>query len=138
MAMIPADSHPALAVYLRRMQVPPMAERPDGAVMLVFREGFRVGFHPAGHGDLVMEARIVGLSGLGPAAVDAVCKFALELAGQRSWQELDALALSADGTALLLQQWIPSDCSTAALERQIDAYLAALSGWRKALAQEIA
>ncbi len=137
MAMIPAGSHRALAAYLRKMQVASVPDRLDGAVMLVFREGFRVGFHPAGPGDLVMEARILTAPGARPDRIEALCKTALERAGQRAWDALDALAVSADGTALLLQQWVPADCSVAALERQIDAYLGAVAWWRVALTAEM-
>lgn len=138
MVMNRADRHPALNTYLRRLKIDPPADRVDGAVALVFREGLRITFHPVGRGDLVLEARIADLSGLPDVAVEQLCKAAIEGAGQRPWEALDGLALSADGGALQLHHWVSAECPLTGLEQQIEAYLAAVLFWRGALEREAA
>ncbi|WP_302174049.1 hypothetical protein [uncultured Hydrogenophaga sp.] len=136
-----ADRHPALNAYLQRLQprLPAArADRPGGTVVLVFREGLRVTFHPVGRGDLVLEARIMDLSERSPADVGALCKRALELAGQRPWHHVDGMAVSPDGSALQLHLWVPADCSVQGLEQQVDDFLSALTSWRSAMGLESA
>lgn len=136
-----AVNHPALLAYLQRLLPGMPADRrgrPDGAVALVFAEGLRVTFHPVGQGDLVLEARIAELSGRSRTDIDELCRQAIELAGQRPWSAVDNIALSPDGAALLLQQWVSALCPLRGLEQQVDDFLSALMSWRRAMGLETA
>ena len=122
-------NHAGFAGYMLRARLGEGAARNDGAVALVFDGNMRVLLHPAGHGDLVLEAQLRPLAAT-PAQSDYVLMDALEVAGNRPPKEADYLVLSPEQDRLLLQQRIGAAASADEFEVALGRFLDSLTGWR--------
>jgi hypothetical protein len=122
-------NHAGFSGYMLRARLDPGTPRADGAVALVFDGNMRVLLHPAGSGDLVLEAQLRTL----PASTllaDEVLKDALAVAGRRGPEDADYLVLSPDQDRLLLQQCIGAAASADDFEIALGRFLDSLTGWR--------
>lgn len=126
---MPSPQHAGFAGYLLRSRLDPGAPRPDGAFALVFDGNMRVLLHPAGRGDLVLEAQLRQVPASASQADDMLVD-ALAIAGRRSGIDADCLVLSQDSNRLLLQQRIGAAASADEFEQSLGRFLDALTGWR--------
>lgn len=121
--------HAGLQGYLLRARLEPGAERPDGAIAIVFDGNQRVLIHPAGRGDLVFESLVCPLPPSRPQA-DRLLDNAARHAGERSPAEADCLVLHGEPEQLMLQQRVASDASSDEFETGLANFLNALTRWR--------
>jgi hypothetical protein len=126
---MPSLDHAGLNGYMLRARLKPGAPRSDGAVALVFDGNMRVLMHPAGRGDIVLEARLQALPP-SESQADGMLLDALAEAGRRPASFGDAVVLSADQDVLLLQQRIHADASADEFETTLGHFLDSLTGWR--------
>lgn len=122
-------NHAGFAGYMLRARLGAGAPRSDGAVALVFDGNMRVLLHPAGRGDLVLEAQLRPLAG-SPAQSDHVLTDALAVAGRRAPADADYLVLSPQQDRLLLQQRIVAAASADEFEVALGHFLDSLTAWR--------
>ena len=128
-----SQRHDGLASYLaRRNQVGAADERSDGAVVLVFDEQYRVFCRPAPRGDLVFETTLTALPD-DAARSDALLGEAVRLAAQGLEVQPDALVLSEDERALLLQRRLPADAGSGEFEQGLEDFVNAIGAWRRGL-----
>jgi hypothetical protein len=121
--------HAGFSGYMLRARLNPGAPREDGAVALVFDGNMRVLLHPAGRGDLVLEAQVRELP-TGARQADDLLLDALRVAGERPAADADYLVLPAGQDRLLLQQRIAAAASADEFEIALGRFLDALTGWR--------
>jgi hypothetical protein len=122
-------NHAGFSGYMLRARLQPGAKRSDGAVALVFDTNMRVLLHPAGHGDIVLEAQLRPLP-TSLAAADDMLMDALAVAGQRQPGDADYLVLSPEQDRLLLQQRIGAAASADEFEIALGRFLNSLTSWR--------
>lgn len=122
--------HNGLAGYLARHRMQLQEDRVDGAVTLLVDQRYRIFCRPAPHGDLVLESRVIDLPNDTNAA-DSLIQECLYASWVRMPDYQDIPALSDDGEAILIQQRIPSDASVNEVETALEAYVNALSDWRR-------
>lgn len=122
-------NHAGFSGYMLRARLEPGAPRADGAAALVFDGNMRVLLHPAGHGDLVLEAQIRVLPTAATVADDALMN-ALTIAGNREPGDADCLTLSPEEDRLMLQQRVGAAASADEFENALGKFLDALTGWR--------
>lgn len=127
---MPEQMHNGLSVYLQRMNIDPGPSRSDAAIVLVVGQRFRIHCRPAPFGDLAFECRILDIPALQNEADDLIRECMLA-----SWSRMhefsDVPVLSADSTALMLQQRLSADSTAAEFELALEAYANALSDWRR-------
>lgn len=122
--------HGGLASYLARNQFDPAEERPDGAIVLVFDEKYRVFCRPASRGDLVLETTLTTLPE-DAGRCDALLGEALRLAAPSLDTRADALVLSEDECALLLQRRLSADAASDEFEQGLEQFVNATGAWRR-------
>lgn len=128
----PLQRHVALADYLQRNRISMESERGDGALVVVYDRQYRVHFHPAQHGDVVLEARVKVLPASAQAAMQ-VLEHALGLA-MAFWDEsAETLALASDERSLLLQRRISEYATLGEFEQALEDFLNSLASWRREL-----
>ena len=121
--------HAGLAGYMLRARLGPAAPRPDGAVASVFDGTLRVRLHPAGRGDLVLEAQLCALPS-STARADDMLEDALIMAAHREPEDADCLVLAPEQDCLLLLQRIGADASADQFEGALGRFLDSLTSWR--------
>ncbi|MDB5840440.1 MAG: hypothetical protein JWQ23_2392 [Herminiimonas sp.] len=129
---MPDALHVGLAGYLSRNRFSGDDEREDGALVLVIDDQYRVFCHPAQHGDLVFEARLMVLPDSGQQVYE-VLRQAMQYAAGRLAQFADTLVLSRDESTLLLQQRISADATGSEFEESLENFLNAIATWRRSL-----
>jgi hypothetical protein len=122
-------NHAGFSGYMLRERLSPGAPRADGAVALVFDGNMRVLLHPAGRGDLVLEAQIRVLPSAAAVTDDALMD-AMTIAGNRAPADADCVVLSPEEDRLMLQQRIGAAVSADEFEIALGRFLDALTGWR--------
>ncbi|RYX93963.1 MAG: hypothetical protein EOO28_16390 [Comamonadaceae bacterium] len=126
---MPGLDHAGFAGYALRTRLRDGAPRNDGAVALVFDGNMRVLLHPAGRGDLVLEAQLRSLP-LATSQSDHAVLGALEIAGRRPPADADYLVLSPGQDRLVLQQRIGVAASADEFELALGRFLDSLTAWR--------
>jgi hypothetical protein len=121
--------HAGFSGYLLRARIQAGVPRSDGSVALVFDGNMRVVLHPAGRGDIVLEAQLRTFAG-SDARTDEVLADALVMAAHREPHESDCLVLAPEEDRLLLQQRVGADASADEFEISLGHFLHALTGWR--------
>lgn len=124
--------HVALMAYLQRNRIDADSERGDGAVVVVFDRQYRVCFHPAQHGDVVLEARLKVLPATAEQAASTLER-ALRLAPQRWDESAETLALAADERSLLLQRRVSEYATVSEFEQVLEDFVNSLADWRREL-----
>jgi hypothetical protein len=124
-----SHAHAGFAGYMLRARLAPGEPLDDGAIPLVFDGNMRVVLHPAGRGDLVVEAQVRELPASAQLADDALMN-ALTVAGRRAPTDPDCLVLAPEQNRLMLQQRIPAAASADEFEQALGSFLNALTGWR--------
>jgi hypothetical protein len=124
-----SHTHAGLAGYMLRARLDAGAPRPDGATVLVFDGNMRVMLHPAGRGDLVLEAQVSMLPDAA-ALADEMILGALAVAGQRPPVDADCLVLPPEANRLVLQRRIGAAASADEFEIALGRFLDALTAWR--------
>ncbi|WP_395687948.1 CesT family type III secretion system chaperone [Caenimonas koreensis] len=122
-------NHAGFAGYTLRARLDPGAPRADGSVALVFDGNMHVLLHPAGRGDIVLEAQVRALPLASLLADDAIMD-ALAVAGQRPPLDADYLVLSPDEDRLMLQHRIGAAASADEFEVALGRFLDSLTSWR--------
>jgi hypothetical protein len=122
-------NHAGFSGYALRARLNPAAPRADGAVALVFDGSMRVLLHPAGHGDLVLEAQL-RLLPESLALADEMLMDALAVAARRAPGHADYLVLSPEQDRLMLQQRIGAAASADEFEIALGRFLDSLTSWR--------
>ncbi len=127
---MPEQIHNGLAGYMARQSLGSPERRPDGAVVLVVDQRYRIFCHPAPFGDLVFECRVTELP-VSPAAADEMIRECLLASFARMRDAADAPVLSDDGRTVMLQQRLAADASIDEFEQALQDFANALSAWRR-------
>jgi hypothetical protein len=124
--------HAGLAAYLRAQAMTEGTPRADGAIVLVFDRRYRVCCRPAPGGDLVLETQLGELPAE-PQRCEEMFELALQHAASRLAEHVDAVALSHDERALMLQQRVAADASAGDVRRGLEAFTNSIAVWRRHL-----
>lgn len=127
--MTPEIRHAGMEGYLLRSRIQPGPARPDGAIALVFDANLRVLVHPAGRGDIVLEASVCSLPSQTFQA-DRLLDMLARQAAVQPLQEPDALVLRDSPEQLMVQQRVASDASADEFEAGLAHFLNAVTRWR--------
>ncbi|MGI4847204.1 MAG: CesT family type III secretion system chaperone [Janthinobacterium lividum] len=127
-----ASDHVGLAAYLERNHIQADNERSDGALVVVYDRQYRAYFHPAQHGDIVIEARLMVLPAAAANAAQTL-EEAMRLALDDWRESAETLALAADERTLLQQRRVFEYATVMEFEQALEDFLNALVGWRHSL-----